>query len=90
MPEEKQPFEIIDVSEPKPEDVGTLSLRYVDGVPTLVVSGGEAVPVSLTVVNDSGAPVAAYVAGPAVKARSMSVDLDASFYIADTSNHRVR
>lgn len=64
MSEEKPPFELIDVSEVKPEDVGTLSLRYVDGTPILVVSGGKAVPTSLMVVDGSGTTVAAYTAGP--------------------------
>jgi hypothetical protein len=48
----------------KPGDVAMLSLRYVDGVPTLVVSGGTAVPAAITAVDDSGTPVALYTGGP--------------------------
>lgn len=71
--EQATPPQIIDVtpvpaSEVKPEDVATLSLRYVDGVPVLVVSGGNAVQASLAVVNESGEPIAAYTAGPAANA----------------------
>ena len=51
-------------TEVKPEDVGTLSLRYVDGVPQLVVSGGTVLPARLTVVDASGKAVGAYTAGP--------------------------
>ncbi|WP_328381211.1 hypothetical protein OHS81_37305 [Streptomyces sp. NBC_00400] len=90
MPEEKQPFEIIDVSEAKPEDLGTLSLRYVDGAHARR-QRREAIPASLAVVNDSGAPVAAYTAGPAVKTRSMVIGgYGGDVYIADTNNHHVR
>ncbi|MGW8782589.1 hypothetical protein ACWGNM_31625 [Streptomyces sp. NPDC055796] len=46
----------------KPEDIGTLSLRYVDGQPQLVVSGGTVIPAGLTVVDGAGNAVAAYAA----------------------------
>jgi hypothetical protein len=49
----------VPVTEIKP-DVGMLSLRYVDGVPQLVVSGGTTIPASLTVVDTLGTPVAKY------------------------------
>lgn len=62
---ETVPLGEIAATEVNPEDVGTLSLRYVDGVPVLVVSGGMVIPASLTVVNESGSPVANYAAGPA-------------------------
>ncbi|GAB7186793.1 hypothetical protein ATKI12_6624 [Kitasatospora sp. Ki12] len=55
---------LVPASEVKPEDLGSLSLRYVDGQPQLVVSGGTFIPAGLTVVNDSGTPVAAYAASP--------------------------
>ncbi|WP_406399717.1 hypothetical protein OH805_11660 [Streptomyces sp. NBC_00879] len=59
---------IIPAAEVNPEDVGTLSLRYVDGVPQLVVSGGTVVPTGLTVLDSSGNVVALYTAGAAPKA----------------------
>ncbi|MCX4826040.1 hypothetical protein OG883_40930 [Streptomyces sp. NBC_01142] len=62
---ETVPLGEIPATEVNPEDVGTLSLRYVDGVPVLVVSGGSIIPASLTVVNESGSPIAKYAAGPA-------------------------
>jgi hypothetical protein len=65
MPEEQAPFEIIDVSEVKPGDVGTLSLRYVEGLPVLVVSGGTAIPAQLTVVDGSGNLIAVCETRPA-------------------------
>jgi hypothetical protein len=85
---------LIPASEIKSEDVGTLSLRYVDGVPVLVVSGGRAVPASLTVVNESGSPVANYAAGPAseeigppigVRNRSVSVNFWQGISVTDES-----
>jgi hypothetical protein len=53
----------IPATEVKPEDIGALSLRYVDGVPVVVVSGGQGVPQTVAIVDESGAPVAAYSAG---------------------------
>ncbi|MFH8574097.1 hypothetical protein [Streptomyces sp. NPDC017993] len=73
MSEEKAPFEIIDVSEGKPEEVGTLSLRYVDGTPVLVISGGTVIPAGFTVVDDSGKPVAACAVGPIPEATEAPV-----------------
>ncbi|WP_330261803.1 hypothetical protein [Streptomyces sp. NBC_00539] len=64
-------FEVVDVTlvpvaEVKSEEVGTLSLRYVDGVPQLVVSGGKAFPANLAAVDGSGNQVATYAVGKAV------------------------
>ncbi|MFE7267807.1 hypothetical protein ACFU9B_38300 [Streptomyces sp. NPDC057592] len=56
---------LIPATEVKPEDAGLLSLRYVDGVPQLVVSGGTVIPTGLTVVDASGNAVAEYTGGPA-------------------------
>ncbi|MFD4926178.1 hypothetical protein ACFWNE_33380 [Streptomyces goshikiensis] len=53
---------VIPASEVKPEDMGALSLRYVDGVPQLVVSGGTVIPAGLTVVDGAGNAVASYTA----------------------------
>ncbi|MFJ6798923.1 hypothetical protein [Streptomyces sp. NPDC091268] len=50
----------IPLTEIKPEDIGTLSLRYVDGVATLVVSGGTAVPSHLAMVDAEGNAIAVY------------------------------
>ncbi|MFD3788816.1 hypothetical protein [Streptomyces cyaneofuscatus] len=56
---------LIPATEVKPEDIGALSLRYVNGVAQLVVSGGTAIPAGLTVVDADGNDVAAYkAAGP--------------------------
>ncbi|MFD7454462.1 hypothetical protein [Kitasatospora sp. NPDC059827] len=52
------------MSEINPDGVGMLSLRYVDGVAQVVVSGGHGIPAELTVVDGSGNAVAAYTAGP--------------------------
>ena len=60
---------LIPASEVKPEDITTLSLRHVDGVPQLVVSGGKVIPAELTVVDASGKAVATYTAGAATQAR---------------------
>ncbi len=51
---------LIPTEQVKSEQVGSLSLRYVDGTPVLVVSGGTAIPAALTVVDASGAPVTVY------------------------------
>ncbi|MFJ6696694.1 hypothetical protein ACIQM4_11530 [Streptomyces sp. NPDC091272] len=64
---------LLPVDEVKPEDIGSLSLRYVDGTATLVVSGGKALPAELPVVDGQGNPVAIFTGGPlkiALKARS--------------------
>ncbi|MBU3064421.1 hypothetical protein KO481_23165 [Nocardia sp. NEAU-G5] len=55
---------VIPISEIKPEDVGTLTLTYTDGVPGLTLSGGTVVPADLTVSDESGNPVAVYTAAP--------------------------
>ncbi|MFD4935311.1 hypothetical protein ACFWB2_40275 [Streptomyces virginiae] len=55
---------LVPADQVKPEDVGTLAIRYVDGTPQLVVSGGPAIPARLAVVNESGNEVTAYTAGP--------------------------
>ncbi|MFF4331131.1 hypothetical protein ACFYZT_32080 [Streptomyces sp. NPDC001591] len=54
----------------RPEAMGALSLRYMDGAPQLVVSGGTALPAWLPVVDRTGNAVAAYMAGPVSTARS--------------------
>ncbi|MFB7860601.1 hypothetical protein [Streptomyces sp. NPDC056069] len=54
---------LIPADQVKPEDIGTLSLRYVDGAPQLVVSGGKYLPAGLAVVDASGSAVATYTAG---------------------------
>lgn len=51
-------------TEVKPEDVGMLAIRYVDGVPQITVSGGTAIPEGMAVVDGQGTPVAFYQAGP--------------------------
>ena len=64
---------IIPPSDVKPEDVGTLSLRYVDGVPTVVITGGTAIPQSLAATDGAGNLIATYTATPAIAARSLTV-----------------
>ncbi|MFF3350503.1 hypothetical protein [Streptomyces sp. NPDC002779] len=59
---------LISADEVKPEEVGVLSLRYVDGTPTLVISGGQVIPQGLKVVDAAGEPVAFYTADPATPA----------------------
>ncbi|MFF4104364.1 hypothetical protein [Streptomyces sp. NPDC001903] len=54
---------LIPASEVKPEDVGMLSLRYVNRVPVLVVNGGRFMPARLTAVDATGRPIAAFTAG---------------------------
>ncbi|MFI6045268.1 hypothetical protein ACIA8C_26805 [Nocardia sp. NPDC051321] len=51
-----------------PENLATLSLHYIDGVATLVVSGGTAVPEVLPVVDGTGSVVATYTADRTVTA----------------------
>ncbi|MFB0631568.1 hypothetical protein [Streptomyces sp. AB3(2024)] len=55
----------IPAAEVKPDDLGTLSLRYVEGVAQLVLSGGSVMPAGLTVVDGSGNAVAVYAASTA-------------------------
>ncbi|MFI6471418.1 hypothetical protein ACIBL5_14365 [Streptomyces sp. NPDC050516] len=58
---------LIPTDQVNPEDIGALSLRYVDGVPQLSVSGGTVIPAGLPVVDGAGNAVAAYTAGTASK-----------------------
>lgn len=60
-PETTEPA-LIPADQVKPEGVGTLSLRYLDGVAQLVVSGGAVIPGGITVVDASGNAVAGYTA----------------------------
>ncbi|MDT0544695.1 MULTISPECIES: RHS repeat-associated core domain-containing protein [Streptomyces] len=55
---------LIPVAEVNLEDVGKLSLSYVDGSPVLSVSDGTVITGGLVVVDASGNPVAEYTAGP--------------------------
>ncbi|MFD7497972.1 hypothetical protein ACFV8T_37460 [Streptomyces sp. NPDC059832] len=53
---------LIPADQVNPDDIGALSLRYIDGQPQLVVSGGTVIQAGLTVVDGSGNPVGAYTA----------------------------
>ncbi|MEV7401994.1 hypothetical protein AB0N93_16610 [Streptomyces sp. NPDC091267] len=73
---------LLPVAEVKPEDIGSLSLRYVDGVATLVVSGGTVLPAELPVLDGQGNAVASFSGGPpkiALRARS-AVPADSKTY----------
>ncbi|AUG78881.1 response regulator [Streptomyces goshikiensis] len=50
----------IPASEVTPEDVGTLSIEYRDGLPVIVVSGGRVLPAQLPVVDSDGLAIATY------------------------------
>ncbi|MGW8782595.1 hypothetical protein ACWGNM_31655 [Streptomyces sp. NPDC055796] len=67
-PEATEP-KLIPADQVKPEDIGTLSLRYIDGAPVLVVSGGTVIPVELAVVDPSGNAVGAARVSPGPTAR---------------------
>ncbi|MGW6423545.1 hypothetical protein ACWF82_12780 [Nocardia sp. NPDC055053] len=51
---------VSDAAEPEP---GTLTLTTTASGTTLTLSGGTAIPATITVVDESGSPVARYVAG---------------------------
>ncbi|MEU7015021.1 hypothetical protein [Streptomyces sp. NPDC046385] len=53
---------IFPVTEITSEGGGLLSVRYVNAVPVLVISGGTSVPAQLTVVDGAGTPVGQYTA----------------------------
>ncbi|MFD9357271.1 hypothetical protein [Streptomyces sp. NPDC060031] len=61
-PPEGSGLTIIPAVEVKPEEVGPLSLRYVDGVPQLVISGGTVPPTGWQWVDGDGNVLAAYIA----------------------------
>ena len=74
----------IPATQPVPDLPGTLSLRYQDGVPMLVVNGSNAVPETLVVVDGTGIAVAAYTAGPPpVRARVRQLDISIPSYKID-------
>lgn len=60
-PEATEPA-LISADQVNPEDFGTLSIRYMDGVPVIVVSGGTVIPGGIAVVDESGNAVAGYAA----------------------------
>lgn len=79
MSDEQAPPEVTDLGEipatqPSPEDTATLSLRYVEGVPALVVNGATTVPETIIALDGSGTPVAAYTAGPVAKVSARTVN----------------
>ncbi|WP_143687091.1 hypothetical protein [Streptomyces sp. TLI_171] len=74
---------VIPATQPAAENLGTLSLRYVDGVAVLVVSGGNTIPGELAVVDANGTAIATYTPGApsaptAATAKSLDVALDIS------------
>ncbi|WP_436493274.1 hypothetical protein [Actinokineospora sp. HUAS TT18] len=66
---------VIDPSEQETtDDTGLLSIHYRDGQPVIIVSGGAAIPETITVTDPSGTPVATYTAGPVGTARIVGGD----------------
>ncbi|MGW2865725.1 hypothetical protein [Streptomyces sp. NPDC001205] len=63
-PPEDSGLTIVSAEDIKPEDVGTLSVRYVDGTPEFVLTDGKAIPNQIRVVDASGQPVALYETRP--------------------------
>lgn len=55
---------LIPANEAAPKDVGTLSVRYQEGVPVLVLTGGKLSPAQLTVTDASGKTIGAFSAQP--------------------------
>lgn len=71
----------IPMTEIRSQEVGTFSVRYVDGTPHLVVTGGTVIPPVLTVLDGSGSVVAEYTTS---HSRSRSYDiLEAGIGLAD-------
>ncbi|MFB7860600.1 hypothetical protein [Streptomyces sp. NPDC056069] len=60
-PETTEPA-LIPADQVKPEDVGTLSIEYRDGQPVIVVSGGKAIPATISAVDENGAQFASFTA----------------------------
>lgn len=54
QPETKGPAPVSVPPTTSSEDVGTLSIRYTDGGPVVVVTGGHRIPRSLPIVNEEG------------------------------------
>lgn len=68
---------LLDPETLKPEAKrATLSLNHVDGVPQLVMSGGNAIPKNLQVVDDSGIVVARFAVIPGPAAIQSEIDED--------------
>ncbi|MFE5495273.1 hypothetical protein ACFQ7Z_35670 [Streptomyces virginiae] len=53
---------LIPADQAKPEDIGTLT--YANGKAVLSLTEGRLIPAGLTVVNESGEPLAVYTVGP--------------------------
>ncbi|MFD6161459.1 hypothetical protein ACFWF7_37835 [Nocardia sp. NPDC060256] len=56
-------FMLVPTSEVKAEDVCSVAVHYVDGVPELVVTGGNWFPETLSVKDASGSMIAIYTVG---------------------------
>ncbi|MFI6850431.1 hypothetical protein OG535_40430 [Kitasatospora sp. NBC_00085] len=72
---------VIPAPQPSASSLGTLSLRYVDGVAVLVANGGSTIPGELPVVYAGGNAIATYTLGTpitpmAATARSLDLSLD--------------
>ncbi|WP_330252929.1 hypothetical protein OG874_44010 [Nocardia sp. NBC_00565] len=68
-----------------PEDVGALSVRYTDGVPELVLTGGRVVPKNLAVTDGAGNVLASYTTVSIARSASVSMppDTQNGLYTAD-------
>ncbi|MFF1796295.1 hypothetical protein ACFVXQ_19095, partial [Kitasatospora sp. NPDC058263] len=74
---------VIPTTQPTTE-TGTLSLRYVDGAAVLVVTGGNAVPGELPVVDANGNAVATYTPGkPTAPTTAKYLDIQIPDYKID-------
>ncbi|MFE1790983.1 hypothetical protein ACFW7J_21785 [Streptomyces sp. NPDC059525] len=77
-PTEIPSMTVLSAEDVKPEDIGILSLHYVEGVAQLVVSGGTVLPDHLQVVTPEGATVATFIPVPTEAARNLIVQDDGS------------
>ncbi|MFI6956431.1 hypothetical protein ACIBJI_23515 [Nocardia sp. NPDC050408] len=64
---------VVPATEVALEDVGALSVRYTDGVPELVLTGGRVVPTLLPVTDGAGNLLATYTAGAAEPATPIPI-----------------
>ncbi|MGW0251966.1 hypothetical protein ACWDYH_35590 [Nocardia goodfellowii] len=70
----------IPATEVKPQDIGSLSVRYTDGVPELVLTSGNFAPQSIPITDGAGRLLATYTATAAPAADSSGLTARSGAY----------
>ncbi|KMO96056.1 hypothetical protein [Streptomyces roseus] len=89
LPPEATGRALIPADKVSSEDIGALSLRYVDDQPVIVVSGGKYIPASLPFVNDSGASPETYAAQRSLSHDKMFLEMVSEVDLTSSMQYRL-